>query len=83
MIDINTKISDLNLPIRVVNCLYLAEVDTVRDLCKTKRSHLLRQRNFGQRSIAVVDAFLNSHCLTYNMTDDTLEMYESFFDNNA
>ena len=46
----NTTIEQLDLSSRTLNCLKRASLDTVGQIIETKRSDLLKIRNFGVKS---------------------------------
>ena len=48
---LKTKLTDLNLSVRALNCLKTAEVDTLGDLVAYNKTDLLKFRNFGKKSL--------------------------------
>ncbi len=64
---LKTKLSELKLSVRALNCLKSAEVDTLGDLVKYKREDLLKFRNFGKKSLAEIDDLLKDYKLSYGM----------------
>ena len=46
---LKTKLTDLNLSVRALNCLKSAEVDTLGDLVQYNKTDLLKFRNFGKK----------------------------------
>jgi DNA-directed RNA polymerase subunit alpha len=53
--------------IRAVNCLLAADIETVRDLVKHKKSDLVQFRNFGKKTLDELDKFLEYHDLHWGM----------------
>ena len=62
-----TKLSDLDLSVRALNCLKAAEVDTLGQLVKYHRSDLLKFRNFGKKSLTELDELLEKNGLAFGM----------------
>ena len=64
---LKTKLIDLDLSVRALNCLKAAEVDTVGDLVRYNRNDLLKFRNFGKKSLTELDDLLASLNLQFGM----------------
>ncbi len=64
---LKTKLVDLDLSVRALNCLKAAEVETLGDLVKFNRNDLLKFRNFGKKSLTELDELLESMGLTFGM----------------
>jgi len=64
---LKTKLVDMDLSVRALNCLKAAEVDTLGDLVKFNKNDLLKFRNFGKKSLIELDDLLNSMNLTFGM----------------
>ena len=64
---LKTKMLDLDLSVRALNCLKAAEVDTVGDLVRYNRNDLLKFRNFGKKSLTELDDLLASLNLHFGM----------------
>ena len=62
---LKTKLVDMNLSVRALNCLKAAEVDTLGDLVKFQKSDLLKFRNFGKKSLTELDDLLEHHGLSF------------------
>jgi len=62
---LKTKLSDLNLSVRALNCLKAAEVDTLGDLVQYNKTDLLKFRNFGKKSLTELDDLLESLNLNF------------------
>ncbi len=64
---LKTKLVDLDLSVRALNCLKAAEVETLGDLVKFNKNDLLKFRNFGKKSLTELDDLLESLNLTFGM----------------
>lgn len=64
---LKTKLVDLDLSVRALNCLKAAEVETLGDLVKFNKNDLLKFRNFGKKSLTELDELLESMNLTFGM----------------
>lgn len=64
---LKTKLVDLDLSVRALNCLKAAEVDTLGDLVKFNKNDLLKFRNFGKKSLTELDELLDSMTLSFGM----------------
>lgn len=64
---LKTKLVDLDLSVRALNCLKAAEVETLGDLVKYNKNDLLKFRNFGKKSLTELDELLESMGLTFGM----------------
>lgn len=64
---LKTKLVDMDLSVRALNCLKAADIETLGDLCKINRQELLKFRNFGKKSLTELDAKLESLSLTFGM----------------
>jgi DNA-directed RNA polymerase subunit alpha len=64
---LKTKLIDLDLSVRALNCLKAAEVDSLGDLVKFNKNDLLKFRNFGKKSLTELDELLESMNLSFGM----------------
>ena len=64
---LKTKLSDQDLSVRALNCLKVAEVETVGDLVRFNRNDLLKFRNFGKKSLSELDELLANLNLHFGM----------------
>lgn len=64
---LKTKLIDMNLSVRALNCLKSAEVETVGELVVFNKNDLLKFRNFGKKSLTELDELLNSLNLSFGM----------------
>ncbi|MBF1080366.1 MAG: DNA-directed RNA polymerase subunit alpha, partial [Prevotellaceae bacterium] len=55
---LKTKLVDLNLSVRALNCLKAADVETLGDLVQYNKTDLLKFRNFGKKSLSELDDLL-------------------------
>ena len=62
-----TKLADLDLSVRALNCLKAADIETLGQLCSIQRAELLKFRNFGKKSLTELDAKLVSLNLSFGM----------------
>ena len=64
---LKTKLVDLDLSVRALNCLKAAEVETLGDLVKFNKNDLLKFRNFGKKSLTELDEILTTMSLSFGM----------------
>lgn len=64
---LKTKLVDLDLSVRALNCLKAAEVETLGDLVKFNKNDLLKFRNFGKKSLTELDELLETMNLSFGM----------------
>lgn len=64
---LKTKLVDLDLSVRALNCLKAAEVETLGDLVKYNKTDLLKFRNFGKKSLAELSELLTFMKLNFGM----------------
>lgn len=64
---LKTKLTDLDLSVRALNCLKAAEVETLGDLVQYNRNDLLKFRNFGKKSLAELEELLDKMNLSFGM----------------
>lgn len=64
---LKTKLADVELSVRALNCLRAANVDTIGSLVQYSRNELLKFRNFGKKSLTEVEELLDSLGLTFAM----------------
>ncbi len=67
---LKTKLVDMNLSVRALNCLKAADVETFGDLVQYNKIDLLKFRNFGKKSLTELDDLLESLNLSFG-TDIT------------
>ena len=64
---LKTKLVDMDLSVRALNCLKAADVETLGELVTYNRNDLLKFRNFGKKSLTELDDLLNGLNLTFGM----------------
>lgn len=64
---LKTKLADMNLSVRALNCLKSAEVETLGELVQFNKNDLLKFRNFGKKSLTELDELLESLNLSFGM----------------
>ncbi len=64
---LKTRLTDLDLSVRALNCLKAAEVDTLGELVSFKKNDLMKFRNFGKKSLTELDELVNVKGLTFGM----------------
>ena len=62
---LKTKLVDMDLSVRALNCLKAADVDTLGDLVQYNKIDLLKFRNFGKKSLTELDDLLDSLNLSF------------------
>ena len=62
---LKTKLFDMNLSVRALNCLKAADVETLGDLVQFNKNDLLKFRNFGKKSLTELDDLLESLNLSF------------------
>jgi DNA-directed RNA polymerase subunit alpha len=64
---LKTRLTDLDLSVRALNCLKAAEVDTLGDLVSFNKNDLMKFRNFGKKSLTELDELVAMKGLTFGM----------------
>ena len=64
---LKTKLVDMDLSVRALNCLKSAEVETLGDLVRYNKTDLLKFRNFGKKSLTELDDLLSELKLSFGM----------------
>lgn len=64
---LKSKLVDMDLSVRALNCLKAAEVETLGELVRYNKNDLLKFRNFGKKSLTELDELLESLNLTFGM----------------
>ena len=62
---LKTKLTDMNLSVRALNCLKAADVETLGDLVQYNKTDLVKFRNFGKKSLSELDDLLASLNLSF------------------
>ncbi len=64
---LKTKLVDMDLSVRALNCLKSAEVETLGELVVFNKTDLLKFRNFGKKSLTELDELLANLNLSFGM----------------
>jgi DNA-directed RNA polymerase subunit alpha len=64
---LKTKLIDMDLSVRALNCLKAAEVDTLGDLVSFNKSDLMKFRNFGKKSLTELEDLVIAKGLNFGM----------------
>lgn len=64
---LKSKLVDMDLSVRALNCLKAADVDTLGDLVSFTKADLLKFRNFGKKSLTELEELVRSKSLTFGM----------------
>ncbi len=64
---LKTKLVDMDLSVRALNCLKAADVETLGELVVFNKSDLLKFRNFGKKSLTELDQLLDTLNLSFGM----------------
>jgi DNA-directed RNA polymerase subunit alpha len=64
---LKTKLVDMDLSVRALNCLKAADVETLGDLVSYNKNDLLKFRNFGKKSLTELEDLVDSKGLTFGM----------------
>ena len=64
---LKTKLTDLDLSVRALNCLKAADVDTLGDLVAHNKSDLMKFRNFGKKSLSELEELVDRKGLEFGM----------------
>jgi len=64
---LKTKLVDMDLSVRALNCLKAADVETLGDLVSYNKNDLLKFRNFGKKSLTELEELVDSKNLTFGM----------------
>ena len=64
---LKTKLAEMNLSVRALNCLKAADVETLGELVRYQKNDLLKFRNFGKKSLTELDDLLDNLKLTFGM----------------
>lgn len=64
---LKTKLVDLDLSVRALNCLKAADVETLGDLVQYDKNDMLKFRNFGKKSLTELEELVESKGLHFGM----------------
>jgi DNA-directed RNA polymerase subunit alpha len=64
---LKSKLVELDLSVRALNCLKAADVETLGDLVSYNKNDLLKFRNFGKKSLTELEDLVESKGLSFGM----------------
>jgi len=64
---LKTKLADMDLSVRALNCLKAADVETLAELVSFNKNDLLKFRNFGKKSLTELEDLVHAKSLTFGM----------------
>ena len=64
---LKTKLVDMDLSVRALNCLKAADVETLGELVSYNRNDLLKFRNFGKKSLTELEELVKGKNLEFGM----------------
>ena len=64
---LKTRLVDMDLSVRALNCLKSAEVETLAELVVYNKTDLLKFRNFGKKSLSELEELLSNLGLSFGM----------------
>jgi DNA-directed RNA polymerase subunit alpha len=64
---LKTRLVDMDLSVRALNCLKAADVDTLGELVSYNKNDLLKFRNFGKKSLTELEELVDSKGLNFGM----------------
>ena len=64
---LKTKLQDMDLSVRALNCLKAADVDTLGQLVSFNKNDLLKFRNFGKKSLTELEDLVHAKNLHFGM----------------
>ena len=64
---LKTKLVDMDLSVRALNCLKAADVETLGELVSYNKNDLLKFRNFGKKSLAELEQLVSNKNLEFGM----------------
>jgi DNA-directed RNA polymerase subunit alpha len=64
---LKTRLADMDLSVRALNCLKAAEVETLGELVGYTKADLMKFRNFGKKSLTELDELVESKGLQFGM----------------
>jgi DNA-directed RNA polymerase subunit alpha len=64
---LKTRLVDMDLSVRALNCLKAADVETLGELVSYNKNDLLKFRNFGKKSLTELEDLIESKGLSFGM----------------
>ena len=71
---LKTKLVDMDLSVRALNCLQSAQLETLGDVVSIHKSDLLKFRNFGKKSLSELEDLVKSKGLEFGMKVDKYKL---------
>ena len=62
-----TKLSEVEISVRALNCLKAADIETFADLVSIPRHELMKFRNFGKKSLSEIDLLMENMNLSFGI----------------
>jgi len=62
-----TKLADMELSVRALNCLKAADIETFAELVSLQRTEMMKFRNFGKKSLSEIDQLVERYRLSFGM----------------
>ncbi len=70
---LSRNVNELELSVRAVNCLEMADIRTIRDLVAKSDAEMLKYRNFGRKSLNEIKEVLTGMGLSLGMDISDIE----------
>ena len=64
---LKTKLSDMDLSVRALNCLKAADIESLGELVSYNKNDLLKFRNFGKKSLTELEDLVENKNLSFGM----------------
>lgn len=64
---LHSKLTEMDLSVRALNCLKAADVETLGELVSYNKNDLLKFRNFGKKSLTELEDLIESKGLSFGM----------------
>lgn len=64
---LRSKLTDMELSVRALNCLKAADIETLGDLVSYQKNDLLKFRNFGKKSLTELEDLVDNNNLKFGM----------------
>jgi len=64
---LKTKLVDMDLSVRALNCLKAADIETLGELVSFNKNDLLKFRNFGKKSLTELEDLVDAKGLSFGM----------------
>jgi DNA-directed RNA polymerase subunit alpha len=64
---LKSRLVDMNLSVRALNCLKAADIETLGDLVSFNKNDLLKFRNFGKKSLTELEDLVETKNLEFGM----------------